>query len=84
MLVALTGTVFYTEAGPAAAQTGRFSADFPVAASTGPEAQELLGLARERNGQLAQATAEYQEYLRQSADQGGLISQLPAASWLQD
>ncbi len=39
MLVALTGTVFYTEAGPAAAQTGRFSADFPVAASTGPEAQ---------------------------------------------
>lgn len=28
------------------------------------ESQELLGLARERNGQLAHAKAEYQEYLR--------------------
>lgn len=28
------------------------------------EAQELLGLARERNGQLAHAKAEYEEYLR--------------------
>lgn len=28
------------------------------------EAQELLGLARERNGQLAHARAEYEEYLR--------------------
>jgi len=28
------------------------------------EAQELLGIARERAGQLAQAVAEYQEYLR--------------------
>lgn len=30
-----------------------------------PEAQELLGLARERNGQIAHARAEYEEYLRQ-------------------
>ncbi|GAC1330116.1 MAG: hypothetical protein NVS9B2_01770 [Steroidobacteraceae bacterium] len=29
-----------------------------------PEAQELMGLARERAGQLAQAKAEYEEYLR--------------------
>jgi hypothetical protein len=29
-----------------------------------PEAQELLGLARERSGQLAHAKAEYEEYLR--------------------
>lgn len=29
-----------------------------------PEAQELLGLARERKGQLAHAKAEYEEYLR--------------------
>ena len=30
-----------------------------------PEARELLGLAREKNGQLAHARAEYEEYLRQ-------------------
>ncbi len=29
-----------------------------------PKAQELLGLARERNGQLAHAKAEYEKYLR--------------------
>jgi hypothetical protein len=29
-----------------------------------PQAQELLGLARERSGQLAHAKAEYEEYLR--------------------
>jgi hypothetical protein len=39
VLVALTGTVFYTEAGPAAAQARRFSADFPVDVSGGPGAQ---------------------------------------------
>lgn len=32
------------------------------------EAQELLGLARERNGQLAHAKAEYEEYLRRYPD----------------
>ncbi len=32
------------------------------------EAQELLGLARERNGQLAHARAEYDEYLRHYPD----------------
>jgi tetratricopeptide (TPR) repeat protein len=32
------------------------------------EAQELLGLARERNGQLAHAVAEYDEYLRRYPD----------------
>jgi hypothetical protein len=32
------------------------------------EAQELLGLARERNGQLAHAKAEYDEYLRRYPD----------------
>jgi hypothetical protein len=32
------------------------------------EAQELLGLVRERAGQLAQAKAEYQEYLRRYPD----------------
>ncbi|HEX3397444.1 MAG TPA: SPOR domain-containing protein, partial [Steroidobacteraceae bacterium] len=32
------------------------------------DAQELLGLTRERAGQLAQAKAEYQEYLRRYAD----------------
>ena len=32
------------------------------------DAQELLGLARERNGQLAQAKGEYQEYLRRYPD----------------
>jgi hypothetical protein len=29
-----------------------------------PEAQELLGLARQKNGQLAEARAEYEDYLR--------------------
>jgi len=32
------------------------------------EAQEVLGLARERNGQLAHAKAEYEEYLRRYPD----------------
>lgn len=32
------------------------------------ESQELLGLARERNGQLAHAKAEYEEYLRRYPD----------------
>ena len=31
-------------------------------------AQELLGLARERSGQLAHAKAEYEEYLRRSVE----------------
>jgi tetratricopeptide (TPR) repeat protein len=35
------------------------------------EAQELLGLARERNGQIAHAKAEYQEYLRLYPDGPG-------------
>ena len=35
------------------------------------EAQELLGLARERNGQIAHAKAEYQQYLRQYPDGPG-------------
>ena len=35
----------------------------PESAST-QEAQELLGIVRERNGQLAHAKAEYEEYLR--------------------
>ncbi len=38
--------------------------EFPARA----EAQELLGLVRERAGQLAQAKAEYQEYLRRYPD----------------
>jgi hypothetical protein len=33
-----------------------------------PQAQEYLGLARERKGQLAQAKLEYQEYLRRYPD----------------
>jgi len=33
-----------------------------------PQAQEFLGLARERKGQLAQAKLEYQEYLRRYPD----------------
>jgi len=33
-----------------------------------PEARELLGLARERNGQLAHAKAEYEEYLQRYPD----------------
>ena len=33
-----------------------------------PEAKELLGLARERNGQLAHAKAEYEEYLERYPD----------------
>jgi len=33
-----------------------------------PQAQEFLGLARERKGQLAQAKIEYQEYLRRYPD----------------
>ena len=32
------------------------------------EAQELIGLVRERAGQLAHAKAEYQEYLRRYPD----------------
>lgn len=36
-----------------------------------PEAQELLGLARERKGQLAQAQAAYDEYLRRYPDNEG-------------
>lgn len=35
------------------------------------EAVELLGLARERNGQLAHAKAEYEEYLRRYPDGAG-------------
>ena len=35
------------------------------------EAQELLGLVRERAGQLAQAKAEYEEYLRRYPDGAG-------------
>ena len=35
----------------------------PESASS-PEARELLGVAREKNGQLAHAKAEYEEYLR--------------------
>jgi tetratricopeptide (TPR) repeat protein len=35
------------------------------------EAQELLGLARERNGQIAHAKAEYEQYLRQYPDGPG-------------
>jgi hypothetical protein len=36
-----------------------------------PEAKELLGLARQRNGQLAHARAEYEEYLESYADSEG-------------
>ncbi len=36
-----------------------------------PEAQELMGLARERAGQLAQAKAEYEEYLRRYPNGAG-------------
>lgn len=45
------------------------------------EAQELLGLARERSGQLAHAKAEYQEYLRRYPDgaAAGRVSQRLAA-----
>lgn len=35
------------------------------------EAQELMGLVRERAGQLAQAKAEYEEYLRRYSDSSG-------------
>jgi len=38
--------------------------DNPDTAST-PEAREMLGLARERNGQLAHAKAEYERYLEE-------------------
>jgi len=41
--------------------------EFPARA----DAQELLGLARERAGQLAQAKAEYTEYLRRYPDGAG-------------
>jgi hypothetical protein len=45
------------------------------------EAQELLGLARERSGQLAHAKAEYEEYLRRypDADAAGRVAQRLAA-----
>lgn len=45
------------------------------------EAQELLGLARERGGQLAHAKAEYQEYLRRypQGPAAGRVSQRLAA-----
>lgn len=45
------------------------------------EAQELLGLARERSGQLAHAKAEYEEYLRRYPDgaAAGRVSQRLAA-----
>lgn len=36
-----------------------------------PEAKELLGLAREKNGQLAHAKAEYEEYLQRYPDAEG-------------
>ena len=36
-----------------------------------PQAQEYVGLARERKGQLAQAKLEYQEYLRRYPDGAG-------------
>ena len=39
--------------------------------SRSPEAQELLGLARERNGQLAHAKAEYEIYLEKYPDNPG-------------
>lgn len=42
----------------------------PESAST-PEARELLGVAREKNGQLAHAKAEYEEYLRLYPDGEG-------------
>lgn len=42
----------------------------PESASS-PEAQELLGLARERNGQLAHAKAEYETYLAKYPDGEG-------------
>ena len=41
--------------------------EFPARA----EAQELMGLVRERAGQLAQAKAEYEEYLRRYPDTAG-------------
>jgi tetratricopeptide (TPR) repeat protein len=37
------------------------------------EAQEFLGLVRERSGQLAQAKAEYEEYLRRYPDGAGAV-----------
>lgn len=39
--------------------------------SSSPEARELLGVAREKNGQLAHAKAEYEEYLRRYPDSDG-------------
>ncbi|MFZ5619159.1 MAG: SPOR domain-containing protein [Pseudomonadota bacterium] len=36
-----------------------------------PEARELLGIAREKNGQLAHAKAEYEEYLKRYPDGEG-------------
>ena len=44
------------------------------------QAQELLGLARERNGQLAHAKAEYEEYLRRypQGEAADRVSQAPA------
>jgi SPOR domain len=45
---------------------GLFTAVLELPQGTGlPEARELLGLARERNGQIAHARAEYQTYLEQ-------------------
>ncbi len=37
------------------------------------DAQELLGLVRERGGQLAQAKAEYEDYLRRYPDRPGAV-----------
>ncbi len=42
-----------------------------IPAGQRPQARELLGLARERNGQLAHAKAEYQAYLRDFPNEHG-------------
>ncbi|VAW03853.1 hypothetical protein MNBD_ALPHA05-249 [hydrothermal vent metagenome] len=39
--------------------------------SASPDARELLGLARQKNGQLAHAKAEYEEYLKRYPDGDG-------------
>lgn len=52
---------------PGAIRTAELLLGQPESAAT-PEAQELLGLARERNGQLAHAKAEYETFLARYPD----------------
>ena len=45
------------------------------------EAQEFLGLARQRSGQNEAAKAEYEDYLRRYPDRRGIRTCAPAARW---